>query len=104
MQIIECNKCTIQEAVVSDLNLEDATIVCRNLRVVDLGYTEFEQPEEYEFYKKQVQNSVNSFNSNKIKELFSRFGMHQFLREFGNWNRLFNTDYDNSDLLSMIMM
>jgi 5'-3' exonuclease len=103
-QIIECNNCTIQEAIVSDLNLEDATVVCRNLRVMDLGYTEFEQPEEYEFYKEQVKCSDNSFNSDKVKELFSRFGMHQFLREFGNWNKLFNPDYDNSDLLSMIVM
>lgn len=103
-QIIECNNCTIQEGIVSALNLEDSTIICRNLRVMDLGYTELEQPEEYGFYQEQVKKSNTAFDTAKLRELFCRFEMHQFLREFGNWNRLFNSDYDNSDLLSQIVM
>jgi DNA polymerase-1 len=103
-QIIVQNNCTVQEAVASVLNPEDATIICRNLRVMDLGYTETEQPEEYGFYREQVKASNTSFDTAKLKELFYRFEMHQFLREFGNWNKLFNPDYDNSDLLSQIVM
>lgn len=75
-----------------------------NKRVMDLRQTETEQPEEYGFYCDQAENIHTKFDSDKLRELFENLEMIQFLKNFGEWNRLFNPDYDNSDLLLQICM
>lgn len=88
----------------TDLSEQYIEIISRNLKVVDLAFTEKIYPDEYEFYKVQEKNSHKNFDKDELKNLFKEYKFVKFLSSFGEWNRLFNKNYDPNDLLSCISM
>jgi len=86
----------------SDVSDDQKLIIENNIKIMDLNYAETTYPEEIDFYKKQLE-AQPSFDSNKLRTLFSTYEFHTFSRKFGEWNDLFNKS-SNFDLLSMISM
>lgn len=86
------------------LTIEQIEVIKRNLDVMDLSKTEKFMPDEYGAYSEQLQKQNPVFNTENLKILFEDMDMSQYTRGFGEWNKLFNPDFDNSDLLSQISM
>lgn len=87
--------------------LEESTslIIYRNLQIIDLAYAEQMSPEDYEHFRSQLEeNSTNTFQGNKLNELFEHYQFYVFKRSIGDWNSLFNKSDEEQDLLLRISL
>lgn len=88
----------------ANLSSNQIEIIVRNMKVMDLNYTESIYPEEYESYKNQETNFQLSFDEEKLQELFRSYDFIAFLNNIGEWNRWFNSNKDENDLLSLFRL
>lgn len=88
----------------SGLSEDQIDIIERNIKIMDLSKAEILCPDEYEFYKKQDEESTVEYDGVKLKALFKEYGFFSFSREIGEWNKNFNKNSLDIDLLSCITM
>lgn len=95
----------VDEAYIYDILPEDqAAIVIRNMKVIDLSIVDKLNPSEYSSYDEQLLVQTHTFDAEKLMNLFTKYKMTKFYRTFGHWNALFNHNFDESDLLFRITM
>lgn len=83
---------------------DQADVVIRNMKVIDLSIVDKLNPSEYSSYNNQLLSQTHEFDADKLINLFTKYKMTKFIRTFGNWNALFNHNFDESDLLFRITM
>lgn len=92
---------TIKEDLITP---EQAAIIHRNIKVIDLSNTEILVPEEYENYQEQLDKSTTEYDRGFLQTLFNMYKMNDMTRSIGQWTRIFGRNTFNNDLLSQISM
>lgn len=82
---------------------EQVDILARNHQIMDLTYSFTRNPDEFNHFQKQLDESSTEYNSIKLRELFTSYNFHDFLRGIGTWTALLNKKGD-FDLLSHLVM
>lgn len=88
----------------TSLSTEQIEIINRNLTVMDLAVTPSIYPDEYISYKEQEEDFNLVFNEEELKNLFKQYEFTPFLNNFGEWNKWFNQNKDENDILSFISL
>jgi 5'-3' exonuclease len=78
-----------------ELTSEQFNLIKKNIEISWLGYiyTASDQFDaEIQSYKDQFEavNKTNTFDGNKLKSLFNEYNFTNYVREFGQWSKMFN--------------
>lgn len=86
------------------LTEEQRNIIERNKSIMDLSMVDSLCADEYGFYAQQMETSKKDFDETKLRSLFREYKFASFERLMLEWNRDFNKNNVEDDLLSMICM
>jgi DNA polymerase I len=86
------------------LTEEQRNIIERNKSIMDLSMVDSLCADEYGFYTQQMETSRKDFDESKLRSLFREYKFASFERLMLEWNRDFNKNNVEDDLLSMICM
>jgi hypothetical protein len=70
------------------------------MKLMDLEYAASTYPDEIEQYEAQLQ-SKPVFDAETLRDLFHQHNLHQCIRSFGEYNRLFNKNKSTSNELNL---
>ncbi len=90
--------------VATILTQEQRSIIERNKSIMDLSMVDLLCSDEYGFYAQQMETSKKDFDESKLRSLFREYKFASFERMMLEWNRDFNKNNVEDDLLSMICM
>lgn len=82
------------------LTPEQWNIIERNMKLMDLSYAANFYPEETAKYEEQMKIE-RSFDADTLRYLFQRYNLVACIRNFGDYNRLFNKNKLTTDELDL---